>query len=88
MSADVDAFACVHRENKPPIDLAPVARRIKERRSYVANYRDRGVLRWQDEIVTADTDMLEAVMLECSRLRAANAALHEVVASLSPRPVA
>ncbi len=69
----------VHRESKAPIDLAIVLQRVAERRAYATGLRQS-----MREIVSADSDMLEACAFECSRLRTALAALREVVAKMRP----
>lgn len=50
----------------PVLDLAPIEQRIAERRTYVGPAK---------EAVDADTEMMEALLLDVKNLRLANAIL-------------
>ncbi len=74
----------IHRESRPPLDLADVMLRVAERRAYVAN----NLLtlgQSHREIVTADTDLLEACALEIARVRSANDAQSIVIKAMGKR---
>lgn len=74
--------APVHRENLPPLDLAPIVRRIKERRVYTS-----ASIAWK-ETIDADTEMLEQLVTEVRRVRLANDSLRAALGPGRRMPVA
>lgn len=77
----------IHRENKPPLDIAPIVARIKERRAHTSgnNFIANSVLK---ETIDADTEMLEALVTEVKRVRLANVSLRAALGPRRDMPVA
>ncbi len=75
--------SAVHRENQPPLDLAPIEARIKERRAWTE-----GGSGAAHDTINADTEMLEAMVIEVKRTRLANTSLRAALGSRREMPVA
>lgn len=73
----------LHRENEPPFDLTPIMRRCEERRTYTASK-----LVQSRDAIDADTEMMERLVNEVRRMRAACDALRELLGPKRSMPVA
>lgn len=61
----------------PPLDLAPIEQRIRERDAIVGSFTNAVA-----EAVRADTEMMRELLREVRNLRMANQGLKEILASM------